>query len=599
MQSGSTDPIAFDRLEGWRGWRVVVDFDRLATPGAAGRSAVATRRVVSFGELLRADALARELGVDPRGSDRHEKILLAGYERWGTGLFARLLGEVGIGVWDAPEHTLIAATDPWGSLPVYYAQFGSKVAVATDTRALWALPWVGDEVDDETIVAWLVNATPGDDATFYRNIKRLPGGHVLVANGGRIDVRRYWGPHFPDQGLRTAKEFEEAFRETLFDAVRARLEGTDKVTIVLSGGFDSTSLAAAAAQIWKEPGMPEIRTISAVFPGLPCDESKRIALARSVLPFEGEVFEPVAAGITEADMRADVERYDAPFVNQQRAFTGDIARRAQTSALIWGTGGDELVVDWDFEVDLRRTNGLLGLPRTVRQVQRATGSGAFTAARNVLKREPPRWLRRSYWRARLGAGSSPFRHVLEPRWGVVARQLQAPSAARRAGFETHTDMMRWSTVTDPASQRWRHWLRIACENTPVRAPFFDCRLTEVIQCTPAQIRPKTTDNALFKPILVQATGHLLPTELTRWRWKADFSPYHARVQARTLPHLQSDFDNDVSWDADAFVGRMRAIELLRRCTLTADTFTNILGERMFRVLALDRWLKLPRAVRPP
>lgn len=592
MDAGPPHAVAIEHLDGGRGWRMIVDSARVDTPGAPGRASVTTRRAVAWGDLLRADALAQELGVDPCGPDRHEQILLAGYERWGTGVFARILGEVAIGVWQPAAASAVAATDPWGSRPVYYAQLGSKVAIATDTRALWTLPWVGDEPDDETVVAWLIDATPHDDATFYRNVKRVPGGHVLVARGGQVDVRRYWGPDFPDQGLRTRAAFEEAFRDTLFDAVRARIEGSAPVTIMLSGGFDSTAIAAVAGQLASEAGMPDVRTLSAVFPGLPCDESDRIASVRAMLPFEGDVFEPIARPITPDDVRDDVDVYDGPLVHTQRDlfdFGLRAARDRGTPVVLSGHGGDELALDWDYPADLARMGSVRG---AVGSVAALHGRGTLAAIRWIARRMPPRWVRRSLWRDRLGVGSSPFAALLEPRWWFLARAMQAPPSADAARRWERPDDVRWQVFTNASGARSRAWTIFAGDRAGVRlrAPFLDRRLSELVFGARPDVIPRTVDTGLYKPIIVHATGDLLPASHVQGAWKVEFSSFGQRVLDASLERLTPWQRARPTWAATRFIGRDRASELARRCGLTGAQRPSMLGEQWFGVLGLEQWL---------
>ena len=481
--------------------------------------------------------LARELGLD---DERAAQVVLAGYQRWGTGVFARLLGEAACGVWDPQSGELVAASDPFGARPVYYAQRGSQVAVGAEA----------------TVVAWLIHAAPDDDATFYRNVRRVPGGHVLVAKAGQVSVRRYWGPPF-DAGVRDASEFEARFREVLFDAVQARLEGVLPVRVLLSGGFDSTSVAAASGALARSgtASLPRIRTLSAVFPGLACDESERIAAVRSTLPFEGEVFEPSAAGLTIDDMRSDVVAYDGPLLYAQRDlfdFALVQARASGDVAVVTGHGGDELAADWD-------------APRRG-------------------------WLRRTLWRARLRMGNG-FANVLEPRWWPLARALTMRRSARVPGIAPGADDERWRAFHDPGVQRSRAWVVGAGDRAgvAVRSPLLDRRLAELVFGTPRHLRPRT-DPGRYKPMLVSATGHLLPSELTRRPWKVDFSEHQRRVSLRTHAVVAAWLADRSVWMADRYVSRARAVALTRQIGLTpADGVANI-DREWIGVLGVEHWL---------
>ncbi len=570
-----------------RGFMVVIDDVSPAGP---------VPRAAAWGEILRYGAFCRELGLAEDAG--REEFVLAAYRKWGREFPSHLLGEVSYAVWDPTEGVLIAVSDTAGSRPIYYAAKEGKVAVSTDTRALRALPWVGSKVDDLTVVAWLVDGPQREDASFYANIKRLPGGCRLVARNGRVDVRRWWGPFFPaDEGIKTQADFIARFRELLFDAVRDRLLLGGPVSILLSGGFDSTAIAGVAAALSREPGiaLPEVRTISAMFHGFDCDESERIAIARQALPFLGDTFACEPGPILPSDIADHAALFDAPFVLQQEstlATWSSLANSRGSVALFGGFGGDELVYDLYDPGDVLREFGFGRWPRAVAYVSDVHAIGPLNAMFRVSRAAASASLQGLLrpWRSMKERVAS--RQVLEPRWWPEARMISVRRRAVSTGLATYTDDVRWAMTSDASAQWRRAWFGqlFLRDGLEVRSPFFDRRLSELVYGTHAAKRPVPEKSAPFKPILVHATRDVVPKTLTAQRWKPFFDTYNDAILHATTPELANEIDNSRDWQATRFLEFQRARALASRSRLTTGPSRRDSGRHVLNVVAVESWL---------
>src|SRR6059058_3239153 len=147
--------------------------------------------VVQNGEIYNYAELTRELerlGHRFRTRCDTEAIVHA-YEQWGLDFAERLRGMFAVAIWDARGRTLVLARDRFGIKPLYYRAVDGELAFASELRAL-----PRGEIDLEAVEAFLAfNSIPAP-LTIFREIRKLPAGHVLVWADGRTDLRRFARP---------------------------------------------------------------------------------------------------------------------------------------------------------------------------------------------------------------------------------------------------------------------------------------------------------------------------------------------------------------------------------------------------------------------
>ena len=138
--------------------------------------------------------LMSALGLAHRVADgvSDGELVLRAWERWGEECPARLLGDFAFALWDARRRVLFCARDPAGVKPLYYHLGSRLVAVASETKALLAIPDVPRRLDEISIAACLVPGLDDRVATFYEGILRLPAGHCLTVTAGGGTARAYW-----------------------------------------------------------------------------------------------------------------------------------------------------------------------------------------------------------------------------------------------------------------------------------------------------------------------------------------------------------------------------------------------------------------------
>jgi asparagine synthase (glutamine-hydrolysing) len=235
-----------------------------------------------------------------------EELLLRFISRFGQGALPRLDGDFSFVLWNARTGRLAAYRDPTGTRPFFYAWRGGKLSFSNTLQALSADPDVRrGEYDPEFIANFLLGAPHHEpERTVYLDIRRLPAGHLLEFSGQDVSVRRI--ANFPIEELLEFDRDQEVldeFKRLLREAVRDRLPASE-ASVFLSGGLDSTSIAAACVELRRRAcqGGLGLQAITMDLEPLCCDEEGAYAesFAKSLglpllrfhvshfLPFEGQ-----------------------------------------------------------------------------------------------------------------------------------------------------------------------------------------------------------------------------------------------------------------------------------------------------------------------
>ncbi len=180
------------------------------------------------------------------------ELILSAYERWGADCMRHLVGAYAFALWDAHEQRLLLARSAISGPSLFYYAAPQVFAFATMPKGLVALPFIPREINEPHLADYLVWARPEREATFYRGIKRLPPGYWVSVSGDEVQVGPHWQPdlkreiYFPHDD-----DYVQAFNELLDRVVSDHLRSAAPVGVMMSGGFDSTSIAAAAAPLLK------------------------------------------------------------------------------------------------------------------------------------------------------------------------------------------------------------------------------------------------------------------------------------------------------------------------------------------------------------
>src|SRR4051812_23015405 len=135
------------------------------------------------------------------------------YAEHGLGFAERLRGMFAVAVWDAPRRRLVLARDRFGIKPLYWSHEGGRLAFASELKALQRRPDAGSEVDLEAVEAFLAFNSIPTPLSIYRAARKLPAGHLLVAEDGGIRIERFAKPMPAPQDALRDEPFEQLATE--------------------------------------------------------------------------------------------------------------------------------------------------------------------------------------------------------------------------------------------------------------------------------------------------------------------------------------------------------------------------------------------------
>ncbi len=203
------------------------------------------------------------------------RIVLEAFAAWGSDCFERLIGPFAIVLWDASTATAVIARDGLGDRTLFYSLDSRRLAVASEEHALLAHPGISARLDDNRISHHFAISVPADASTFFADISELRPGEVLAVGETGQRSRQCWQPQV-EAGVARLSDDDcvERYRELLTGAVRCRLRSTTPPAVIMSGGLDSTAIAALGARELAASGANHrMRSVSWVFDELhECDE---------------------------------------------------------------------------------------------------------------------------------------------------------------------------------------------------------------------------------------------------------------------------------------------------------------------------------------
>lgn len=210
------------------------------------RSSDGVLTLVSDARLYNRDQLPG--GAEPRTPD--SKLILNAYAHWGVDCVQHLTGVFAFVIWDTRTRSLFAARSPIVAPSLVYTTARHRFAFATMPSGLHALPQVPRSLDEIGLVRWLSGLGGTPATTLYKDVFSLPTGHWLLAGPDGVKTVCYWHPDLSRE-IRFARDedYLSAFNELFIRVVDEHLCGTTPVAVQMSGGLDSASIAAVAADL--------------------------------------------------------------------------------------------------------------------------------------------------------------------------------------------------------------------------------------------------------------------------------------------------------------------------------------------------------------
>ena len=295
------------------------------------------------------------------------------YQEYGDTLVDHLNGMYAFSLWDTRKKKLIIARDRFGEKPLYYGVFDGKLIYASEPKAILVHPSVNTEIDLNALRHYVSFDYVPAPMSIYKGIHKLPAAHILIVENGEVRTRRYWDVSWqkPDReeglnGTSPAKSLSrkaEELKDLLSDAVRMRLVSDVPLGILLSGGIDSSTIAAFATQHATE----KVKTFSIGFEEDSFDESK---YARQVAKhLDTEHYEEILSAEKAGDLISEIGTWlDEPMSDGSLIPTFLLAQfvRKHVTVALGGDGGDELFAGYPMYYAHKVAAKYLAIPSFIR-----------------------------------------------------------------------------------------------------------------------------------------------------------------------------------------------------------------------------------------
>jgi len=473
-------------------------------------------------------------GLEQRGhqyaSHTDSETILHLYEERGLDFVNEIEGDFAIALWDAEREQLVLARDRIGVKPLYFYQAAGRFIFASEIKAILKHPAVTPEIDEESLYHYLTFLTTSAPSTLFRNIQKLPAGHMLVVKrDGATHITQYWDA-LPNQAMqgRSEAEHQEEILRLLRDSVRKRMMSDVPFGVFLSGGVDSSANVALMSELMSQP----VRTYTVGFEN--DHELNELESARAVAKrFETDHHEVI---IGQEDMQKFlpdlIYHQDEPLADPVCVplyYVSKLARETGTIVVQVGEGADEIFAGYDWfrkyvriyelfwqqaqklPLALRHSLFAMAKPlmetsfsqRTAIELGRrfAAGESLFWGGAIVFDEDFKRRVLSNAMSGRL-AGLSSYDAVKDHIAQVARARPDSDFAARMSYLELKLRLpelllMRVDKITMATS-------------VEARVPFLDHHLVEYAMSLPVDLKIKGTSG---KHILKRALEKVLPSDL--------------------------------------------------------------------------------------
>lgn len=466
--------------------------------------------VVFNGEIYNFQELRAELEAAGHTfhCDADTEVLVHGYEEWGEGLVDRLRGMYGFVVHDMRSGKLFGARDIFGIKPFYYYQTADgDLLFGSEIKSFLEHPHFKKAVNKKALRPYLTMQFPATDETFFAGVYKLPAAHCFTFDiaSGRMDVRRYWDADFSDDNSKTFDEYVEECDRVVHESVAAHRIADVKVGSFLSGGVDSSYIAACL--------MPD-KTFSVGFDYKDFNETNYAKELSDKLGIEN--YRKMVTADEFFEVLPQIQYHmDEPQSNLSSVPLWFLAQLAaeQVTVVLSGEGADELFAGYAYYEDVP---SLARFKRVVpRGIRRALGrfvaDKPYFKGRNFLLKAaemPEKWFTGQAFVYR----PDEIDDIVRPEYagGPDAFELCAPVYDRVQDFcdlskRQYLDMNMWL----PGDILLKADKMCMAHSLELRVPFLDKKVMEFAQHIPARFRVNENGN---KQVVRHAANRVLPDE---------------------------------------------------------------------------------------
>ena len=450
------------------------------------------------------------------------EVIVHLYEDLGDDFVHRLNGMFAIALWDTKRRRLVLARDRLGIKPLHYWEDGERVYFASEIKSLLQTP-LPREIDFEALGQYFAFEYVPAPRSIFRGVGKLLPGHLMIVEGGRTEIRRYWDVRYAETNIvaRREEEYAEEIASRLKESVRMRLLSDVPLGVFLSGGVDSSSVTALMSEVAAGP----VKTFSIGFREKTFDEldAARLVAGR----FSTEHHEFVVGPDKVRELTPILMRFlDEPLADASIIPTYIISRLARETVTVAlaGDGGDELFGGYD-------TYKAHKVARFYRRIPRIARRGLI---RPVVRKLPASAKRLSFeFKAKKFIAGAEYPPEVSNFiwWGAYAPELRArlfsPDLQARIGEDPYAPVAVQGANTRAADGLDRiAYLdlklylqddllvkvdRMSMANSlEIRVPFLDYTFVEFAATIPSRLKLK---GLASKYILKKAMASRLPAEI--------------------------------------------------------------------------------------
>lgn len=312
--------------------------------------------VVYNGEVYNFRELRREL--EGRGHRFHShtdtEVIVHLYEEMGRDCVQKLRGMFAFAIYDTRNKSLLLARDRLGVKPLHYAFADGRLLFGSEIKSILAVAPELATIDDRALWQYMYFGYIPDPATAFLPIRKLPPGHVLEFEGGKVSIYQYWDlPEYSTHQPHSEEECLEELEHRLTEAVRIRMIADVPLGALLSGGTDSSTIVALMARVSSRP----VKTFSIGFLHADFNEAPYARLVAE--RFGTEHCELILEPNVVETVESLTQSMEEPFGDSSMLPTYYISRlaRQHVTVALSGDGGDEAFAGYErYQILLQRRN---------------------------------------------------------------------------------------------------------------------------------------------------------------------------------------------------------------------------------------------------
>lgn len=535
----------------------------------------------------------RKLGHKPQTQSDTEAVLLA-YRQWGLDFVDRLNGMFAIAIWDAPLRRLVLCRDRMGIKPLYIADTKHGLYFASEVKALRAMPGVDTTLDLEALDEYMTVGYVINPRCMERGIRSLPPATIATVDAGRgMQTRTYWSLRFaPDYGP-SEGEWTEQIRALFDDAVKLQRRSDVPLGVLLSGGVDSSAIAATLTRQESGHGVDSF-CVGVDIPGAITEFNEARDIARVL-------------GTRHHEQRLSAEQYGQAVVDGAEHLCQPLAEpvvgqllavcrlaKEHVTVILSGEGSDETWLGYDayrtmYAIHLAQMAVPDALLRHLAPLGESL-AGAFPASSRIAKylRLAAQPIERRY------LGLNHFDTTVKNQiYAPAIRAAQASTDPRERVREFYDEAGGPELISRMALVDCRTWLvdstllrsdsmSMAC-SMELRPPFLDHRLVELAARVPAGLKA-----GLFgtKVILKKALADRLPPGVGSRRKLGFPTPVAQLLRGPWGDTMADVLSSPSSYTRDLF-DRAQLMRMLEDHRSHKSTWSR----QLFQVLMLEYWAR--------